>query len=180
MSTSTIGTFTGLRVDPLALTVDDIDIEDIAHALSMQCRFGGHVSQFYSVAQHSVAVSQNVPPGDALWGLLHDATEAYLVDIPRPLKRSPVFAAYRDLEAQLLTTIAKKFNLPPVLPASVHRADSIESFTEGAAFHHAYGSWWSSEDPDVQPRGGAGCLVSQSPYRAKVAFLTRFMELTTR
>src|ERR1035441_7448066 len=72
-----IGTFSGLRFWPLDPDPDKILIEDIAHALAHQCRFGGHASKFYSVAEHSVHVSKLCAPKDALWGLLHDASEAY-------------------------------------------------------------------------------------------------------
>src|SRR5690606_5290032 len=75
-------TFTGRAVYPLDLRPDDIDIQDIAHALSMQCRYAGHTRQFYSVAEHSVHVARwcrQYGPAAALEGLLHDATEAYLV-----------------------------------------------------------------------------------------------------
>ena len=87
-----IGTFSGLRFWPLAPNLEKILVEDIAHALAHQCRFGGHASRFYSVAEHSVHVSQLCLPEHALWGLLHDASEAYLVDLPRPLKLLPEFA----------------------------------------------------------------------------------------
>jgi hypothetical protein len=70
-------TFTGRRVHSLSPSSDEIDIDDIAHSLAYQCRFLGHTDGFYSVAQHSVLVSQMVPEQDALWGLLHDAAEAY-------------------------------------------------------------------------------------------------------
>src|SRR5690242_11754504 len=82
-------TYTGRRFWPLDPRVDDIDIGDIAHHLSLVCRFAGACREFYSVAQHCVGVSYVCDPKDALWGLLHDAAEAYVGDMVRPLKRSP-------------------------------------------------------------------------------------------
>ena len=67
-----IGTFSGLRFWPLDPNPEKILIDDIAHALAHQCRFGGHASRFYSVAEHSVHVSRLCLPEHALWGLLHD------------------------------------------------------------------------------------------------------------
>ena len=96
-----IGTFSGLRFWPLDPNPEKILIADIAHALAHQCRFGGHASKFYSVAEHSVHVSKLCLPEHALWGLLHDASEAYLVDLPRPLKLLPEFAPYREAERRL-------------------------------------------------------------------------------
>src|ERR1039457_6405429 len=116
-----IGTFSGLRFWPLAPNPDDILIADIAHALAHQCRFGGHAWKFYSVAKHSVHVSQLCPPEHALWGLLHDASEAYLVDLPRPLKLLPEFAPYREAERRSQRAVAVRFGLPEEQPASVRR-----------------------------------------------------------
>jgi uncharacterized protein len=80
-------TCTGRRVHIASPLPDEIDIEDIAHGLSHACRFAGHVQNFYSVAQHSLLVSELVDDRHALWGLLHDGSEAYLHDLTRPLKR---------------------------------------------------------------------------------------------
>ncbi len=81
-------TCTGRSVHILNPRPEEIDIEDVAHALSHACRFAGHVPAFYSVAQHSILVSELLDARTALWGLLHDASEAYLHDLTRPLKRA--------------------------------------------------------------------------------------------
>jgi hypothetical protein len=126
-------TFTGRLVHPMRLTVDDVDIRDIAHALSMLCRFGGHAQQFYSVAQHSFLASQLVPPDEALWALLHDASEAYLVDVPTPLKRLAAMSGYRAVEAQVQLTICHAFGLSHEMPASVHAVDGRPGADRGRA-----------------------------------------------
>jgi len=84
-------------------------IKDIANALSNICRFGGHVIEFYSVAQHSILVSYMVPPRLALEGLLHDATEAYLGDVIKPLKN--MLEPYIKLEAEFGMALHKAFGL---------------------------------------------------------------------
>jgi len=109
--------------------VDLIDIKDIAHALSLQCRYAGHVREFYSVAEHSVRVSMACARGDALWGLLHDASEAYILDIPKPLKDF-LGTIYKDAETVLMSFIATRFGLRGSVPASVHRADKLVLNTE--------------------------------------------------
>jgi 5'-deoxynucleotidase YfbR-like HD superfamily hydrolase len=81
-----INTVSGIEMDLLNPTPEMIDINDIAHSLGMQCRFGGHVSMFYSVAQHSVFVAGKAPAELRKHALLHDAAEAYLQDITAPLK----------------------------------------------------------------------------------------------
>lgn len=117
-----IQTFTGKRFYPADPRPDQIDIEDIARALSRICRFAGHCERFYSVAQHSVYVSGLVPPEHQLCALLHDATEAYLVDIPRPVKN--LLTEYRVLEHRAWLAIAKRFDLPPIMPECVKDADN--------------------------------------------------------
>jgi hypothetical protein len=120
-----IVTHSGRRVDPLAMRPEDIDIQDIAHALSLLNRFTGHTTRPYSVAEHSVRVSWLCRPENALWGLLHDASEAYLADIARPVKRREEFAAYREAEGRLMLGVCQKFRLPPDEPEEVKWADGV-------------------------------------------------------
>ncbi len=118
-----IMTASGRAFWPLDPRPEDVSIEDIAHALANICRFTGATREFYSVAQHSMLVASMVPPEDALWGLLHDASEAYLCDIARPLKVQPAFAPYREAEARLMAVICERFGLSPTEPESVRIAD---------------------------------------------------------
>ena len=120
-----IVTISGRRVDPLAMRPEDIDIGDIAHALALLNRFTGHTTRPYSVAEHCVRVSWLCRPEHALWGLLHDASEAYLADIARPVKQRDEFVFYRLAEARLTQTIAQVFRLPEQVPDGVHWADGV-------------------------------------------------------
>ena len=169
-------TFTGRSYWPADPRPEDIDIEDIAHALSMLCRFGGHCRRFYSVAEHSIHVSHLVPPEYALHALLHDATEAYLVDVPRPIKR--MLGGYAEMEELNWRAIAARFGIDPVMPRSVHDADQNMLLAErdqllvrtdrwdewrlGIEAHHA------AADYKVY------CLF---PENARDAFLHRFHKL---
>jgi hypothetical protein len=133
---NSIRTRSGQYVNVLELDPDTIRIEDIAHALSMVPRFGGHLPVPYSVGQHSLGVLNTVmewpqPAGTTaeeirmtrLQALLHDASEAYLGDMPSPIKQHlPDFGA---LEERIMQVIAKKFGFPwPMLP-EVKEADRI-------------------------------------------------------
>lgn len=103
-----IQTYTGKKFYPFNPKVEDICLEDIAWSLSNLCRFNGHCKYFYSVAEHSVYVAENVPEKYALEGLFHDAAEAYIGDIPSPIK--PFFEI--DLaERKLMETISLCFIL---------------------------------------------------------------------
>ncbi len=107
-----IQTYTGKKFFPLDPDPDLICIEDIAHSLAMQCRYNGHTKTFYSVAQHSVLLGHHfTDPGIQLAALLHDASEAYLSDIPRPIKHLPEFAFYREAEDSLQRMIIRKFGV---------------------------------------------------------------------
>ncbi len=111
-------TFSGKMIDPSNLKVEDIDALDISKALSNLCRFGGHCFEFYSVAEHSLLVTkiltewgypENICGDIALAGLLHDASEAYICDIPTPFKRK--LPQYKELEQEVMKHITAKFGI---------------------------------------------------------------------
>lgn len=171
MSGDWINTYTGRKFYPLAPRVEDIHIVDIARALSMQCRFTGHVRQFYSVAQHSIAVARHVPVADQLWALLHDAPEAYLIDLARPVKQQPAMAGYRRAEARLMAAVCQRFGLPPWMPASVALADNRMLMTEAHALMHMHPDW--TADVELYPE----TVVSMPPGVAEEQFLSLFARL---
>ena len=107
-----ISTYTGIRFYPAQPDAEGICIEDIAHALSLLCRGNGHVSKYWSVAQHSIlcareAAARELPDRLVLACLLHDAGECYLSDVPRPFKKE--LPGYRELEDRLLGLIYTRF-----------------------------------------------------------------------
>ena len=176
MNQGWIQTSTGKQFFPLAPRVEDIDIEDIAHHLSHINRFTGATKRPYSVAQHSVLVSGIVPLADMLWGLLHDASEAYLNDISRPVKHGAALDGYRLAEDQLQRLICERFGLSQEMPPSVKHAD-LRMF--------------ATEARDLMPGLPAGCcderrdrelcypwtIVPWGPTTAKNEFLERYRDL---
>ena len=121
-------THTGKRFDLFEPDVDMIDPRDIAHSLAHLCRFNGHTREFYSVAQHSCLVADLVPAEHKLAALLHDATEAYLGDMTRPLKEW--MPHYRGFEDVIWERVCERFGLGIDLPYTVHQADLIALTTE--------------------------------------------------
>lgn len=121
-------TASGRKFDPVDPQPDMIDLVDIAAGLSNECRFAGQCRFFYSVAQHSVLVSQLVPQEDAFEALLHDAAEAYIKDIPAPVKR--LLPDYRALEARIEGAIRARFGLPADESPSIKHADLVLLATE--------------------------------------------------
>ncbi len=172
--------YTGRDVNPLNMTLDDIDIVDIAHHLSNICRFGGATREHYSVAQHCVLVSLHVPKDEALAGLMHDAAEAYIGDFVAPLKEllcfprayhpSGVFTPLRVLENNILVVIFKHFNVRPVETKLVHYADLAARETEG---RDLVKGWKMSVDVDPWPE----TIDPWSQSLAEAEFLNRFYQL---
>ena len=119
-----LSTFTGKKFYPFNPHPDQVDIRDIAHGLSLLCRFAGQCPFFYNVASHSILVASIVQdPRVKLEALLHDASEAYLADIPRPLKVG--LTEYSTIEMSVEAVIAEKFNLSVPLPKSIKDADNV-------------------------------------------------------
>lgn len=161
-------TYTGVQFTPLSPDPAQIRIEDIAHALAGINRYNGHTRHYITVAQHSLLVSHQVPECDALWGLLHDASEAYLGDCISPLKHHTDYGkAYQAHEARLQAAICERFGLPVQCPASVLRADHAQLQEE---FKYLL---------DPAKRADRSLQVNtMPPLQAELEFLNRFRELT--
>lgn len=168
-----IQTFTGKQFWPLEPRIEDVDILDIAHGLSLNCRFSGQCDDMMSVAQHSVIVSEHVPEALALRGLLHDASEAYIPDIGRPIK--PAFPVFVEVEARLLHIIGLKFGIPDleVKNAVVKDADNRTLMTEKRDNMKPEPAPWAlTEEPYDDLR-----IISMESSWAERIFLVRFGEL---
>lgn len=166
-------THTGRRFYPLDPRSDEIEPVDIAHALSLLCRYGGHVERFYSVAEHCILMSEAVPPEDALAALLHDATEAYVVDVPRPLKRQ--LLDYREIEDTVWFVIAVRFGVDLTLPVSVKEADDRILLTERNALMPRAERWYL--DGVVEPLPVE--VTGWPPEEAERRYLDRLAALWT-
>jgi hypothetical protein len=170
-----IQTFTGKRFYVLDPREEEVCIEDIAHALSNLCRFTGHVREFYSVAQHSLHVSELCPEELALQGLLHDASEAYLNDLNRPLKRSEELRGYREIEARVQEVIARAFGLPGGrMPVAVKQADDLALAGEAQALMAPLLSGWGKYAAPT----ATFIMPPLLPKQAETLFLRRFSLLT--
>ncbi|OOH77740.1 hypothetical protein [Leptospirillum ferriphilum] len=156
------------RPDP-----ETIDIEDIAVGLSRECRFAGQPRAFYSVAQHSVLASRIVPDAFALEALLHDATEAFIRDLPYPLKT--ILPEYRRIERGLDRAIRLRFGLPETLSREVHLADRILLATEKRDLMPVDPVPWDILE-GVEPLSDP--IDPWSSVRAMGLFLHRFRKLT--
>lgn len=178
--------WTGRRMTVLAPQQNSIHILDIAHALSNLCRFGGHTDLFYSVAEHSIVVSYIMEelferPDLAGVALMHDASEAYLTDMQRPVKVLPEFEIFKRVEEGLEAAIAEKFGIPHPLPTEVKRADNVALIAEVRRLMNG------CSDPDWTALLGSGhdkewphelhCYRSGA---AKIPFVGRFLQLCHR
>lgn len=168
-------TSTGKKYWPLDPHPDDIDIHDIAHHLSLLCRFTGACNRFYSVAEHSVLVSELVErthPGLAMLGLLHDATEAYLGDVGKPLKNH--LPEYQVIEDANWKVMARAFGVPYDMPPCIKKADIDVFWAECAALGV---NLIDKEVVPPQDRVLGINVFGLTPKAAEELFLLRYDEL---
>lgn len=170
-----IPTFSGEAFDPFDPDPDKIHITDIAHQLAGQTRWSGAANwnedrAGITIAEHSVRVAERCPDRFRLDGLLHDAAEAYLGDMPRPYKwRFPLFVA---AEERLRRVIAEKFGAAAEIPAEVKRVDDRMQVTEFRDLIDVHSDEWRAELPDEEPF--AEMIVPRSAFEAEVEFLAMF------
>lgn len=171
-------TYTGKQFRPLDPEWDMIDIVDIAHALSNTCRFTGHTNTFYSVAQHSYLVSL-LCDDHQLYGLLHDASEAYLCDISTPVKKSAIFRGYREAEQWLQGMILLRYGIRQLeMPKEVKGADKFMGIWEGVSFMpECEGAFWTDNKGVLVAEINYAPLNPWSPKVAEEKFITRFDKL---
>lgn len=156
------------------------DIECIAYSLSNQCRYTGHSSSFYSVAEHSVIVSKLVTdPALRLTGLLHDASEAFVGDVASPLKQ--LLPDFKSIEERVQQALAKYFKLPYPFPEEIHLADKAAYRTEAAQLIKVYDKLWYVDHPVVDIN--IKCLSPKGAFREfmnRYEFLTNGSQTPTR
>ncbi len=156
-----IRTHSGLYMNVFEPTLDMLSIDDIAHGLSHQPRFAGHLDRHYSVAQHSILCCERAKPKNKLAALLHDGSEAYMLDMPSPIKaRMPEYKAF---EHHLMETIAKKFGFQYPYDPEIKE---IDTFMLNLEFKKLV------ETNDMTFK----CLT---PLQAKKEFLRVYNELTS-
>jgi len=153
----------------------NIVIEDIAHALSNQCRFAGHSKTLYSVAEHSILVSSILPNSLKLLGLMHDAAEAYLQDITKPWKDYMDSDIYKSTEAKTQELILKTFDITPCGEHEIKVADLFVLRAEAEqVFKHPPIDGWHLGLPKYP---GEIKVEFLEPEAAEKLFLKTFHEL---
>jgi len=180
-------TYTGRMFWPLNPHAEDIDVLDVAHHLSNECRFNGATYRHYSVAQHAVLVShlaarialaQSRSRGRfdyareiALWGLHHDDSEAYLRDMIRPIKKAPGLGdVYKVIERRMMVAVIERFDLTPHEPSIVKIADEIIGDSEGRDLVRGY---IVKPNAETLPE----TIVPLRPEDAEAAYLRRHYAL---
>lgn len=170
--TNWIETFQGNQFWPLDPKREEIELRDVAHALSMLCRFAGHCLHFYSVAEHSIHASRLVPQEWAKEALLHDAAEAYINDICSPIKHH--FGGYDEAEAAIEAAVIERFGLKPKPWPEIKAVDMRLVITE-RTFNWSGPMkfpWSDTVDPYLSLE-----LLYWSPIAAEFHFLERAKQL---
>lgn len=170
MGATTIETFSGHKLNVFDIDDKAIDIVDIAHALSMACRFNGHLQKFLSVAEHSIIVASMVEEKHQLAALLHDAAEAYITDVPRPIKQ--MLPMINDLDASLTKAIFEKYGCEYPINEEISVVDRELCLAEARDSKMDVGSWGEKyAHLEHTP-------FHWSPVEAEKYFLKMFYELS--
>jgi hypothetical protein len=171
-----IMTFTGRLVDPFNMAESDICIFDIAASLSKQCRFIGHTDIFYSVGLHCINTSMIVSPENAMQALFHDASEAYLHDLAKPIKDRPEFGFYRHAEYMLQRTIYRKLGLSEIDKEEARTADFDMFCVEADLFMKKSKHWILPDRTRVLEEKDVTTCEMNSDSVCRF-FIKRFLEL---
>ena len=158
-------TYTGRKFWPLDPRSEDFDIMDIAHALSLTCRFNGHCLRFYSVAEHSCHVHDAAPERLKTQALLHDAPEAYINDMVSPLKKD--MPEFKEVENRIFWQLAWTYNIPSNIDPLVHILDKAVVRDELVNMRNVPAEW------NIPQRGIGAKIKLWSPARAEYEFLKR-------
>jgi len=175
-----VNTYTGKHFHYLDPQPEEIDIIDIAHSLSLTCRYGGHCKQFYSVGDHSIRVAEIVPDELKLRALLHDAAEAYLTDLPRPIKYDiPEFhirenVIQRNIEAKFGIKTSRSPLIPDTGKKIIKQSDNILLATEARDMMHDMVDW--SALPDPLPE----MILPMCSSAVENIFMMRFIEYSRK
>lgn len=182
-----IQTASGRAFSFVDIRPESICIEDIAHALAHLCRYTGHSPHHYSIAEHSIRVSMEVPRQYALEALLHDASEYALGDVSSPLKQLPEMAGYRVIENRVQNAINSRFGIRPTEDshAAIKQADYNLLAVEACEFfgHNYIGNWGSTIEHGKALREGrmkGKFAMFYDPYKAKELFLQTFADFGGR
>lgn len=172
-----IQTFTGRKFYPMHPDPVDVNIHDIAHALSLACRFNGHVRRFYSVAEHCLTMSYMVTPDAAIYAMLHDAPEAYLHDMAAPLKH--LFPTFVHSEALIFQAILQAFGIPrPTneIREEIKMADLQMLVTERNHFMTTPPEKWFADRIGIEPYENI-VFGADSPTNVEMKYLVRLERL---
>lgn len=188
-----IWTYSGRKFYPLDPHTDEVHITDIARGLSNECRYSGQVAHYYSVAEHCLLISKEAETraringwfeagvhAAALWGLLHDATEAYIGDIVRPLKYTRVFKGYRKCEQKLELVIREHFK--PWLSTPSYVTDLVRKLDTRILADESIALITNPDPVYIQENFGNRLGVTIRgllPEEAEQLFLERFRELVS-
>lgn len=167
-----ITTYSGAKFYINELNIEDVPIEDVAHALSMNCRFNGHLETFYSVAEHSVLVSRMVPKRYRLQALLHDISEAFIPDIPRPFKE--MLPGFDEYEEQILVKASEHYGFEYPLSYTTRYVDKHIVRAEAIALMKQVPDWVYSYEDILSPDDRDNMIFGLAPPLAAEIFMEEF------